>query len=579
MRAALLGCAVLVAACKTVAPCASHTLFVTTTLTGEAAQADAIRVQVAVAEQTLSTTIAHTPGQASGSIEVQFPKGYPAGKAITLTLTAERGGLVVGSGAKSATLAADCDTLSVDVIGGATPDGSAIPDGGTGLALGARCADNAACASGYCVDGVCCDSACSGQCQACDVTAGTCTPVTSGQPHGTRTACGGAGTPCAGACADGNSDACTYPGASTSCRSASCANGVKTLAAGCDGAGACPAAATVTCNPLACNSAGTDCSMTCANDTQCGGSTPYCNAGACLATKPDGRACNSSNECTNANCVDKFCCNSACGGSCQQCNLSGQEGKCLPSPKNSGGRSCTATQYCDGSNSTCQNCPAVPAANALHFVDATYGTDDTAHGSGYGRCGYKTATFGLKQATGQLALATGTYSAASGETMPLVLTGGQQITCTYLQPTPATIRGKGLYNRININVVMAYEGSNNAIYGCILDGGGGLGYCLDVNASGNNYVSSADISNCGGSAVNVESNMTGLQVSTSKLHDSLTGIFWIGTNSGSLVNNAFSNNSNADIQCQNADTGVTGNGNTGMTNGKPKCVTCGNCPF
>src|SRR5439155_6711573 len=87
---------------------------------------------------------------------------------------------------------------------------------------GSPCSRPEQCQSNYCIDGVCCNGACTGQCQACSLTPGTCTTVT-GAPVGSRPACGGSGT-CAGACDGTNAAQCTFPGAAANCRSASCAN-------------------------------------------------------------------------------------------------------------------------------------------------------------------------------------------------------------------------------------------------------------------------------------------------------------------------------------------------------------------
>jgi uncharacterized repeat protein (TIGR01451 family) len=236
--------------------------------------------------------------------------------------------------------------------------------------LATACSGNAECAGGICVDGVCCNAACGGQCQACDVpgSAGTCTTVGSGGPHGTRAACGSDGSACGGTCDGSNAAACGYPGAATSCRSAACSGGAATPAASCNGTGTCPAAATTQCSPYACGA--TACKTTCAVDSDCI-SADYCNAGACVAKKADGLACAASNQCANGSCADGVCCNQACGGQCQACNVPGSVGQCVAvagSPP--GGRAACATDgsscggSCDGVNGVACAYPAVQCRGA-----------------------------------------------------------------------------------------------------------------------------------------------------------------------------------------------------------------------
>jgi MYXO-CTERM domain-containing protein len=43
---------------------------------------------------------------------------------------------------------------------------------------------------------------------------------------------------------------------------------------------------------------------------------------------PDGGSCEDPDDCVSGNCVDDFCCDTACNGPEQQCNLPGQEGVC-----------------------------------------------------------------------------------------------------------------------------------------------------------------------------------------------------------------------------------------------------------
>ena len=45
-----------------------------------------------------------------------------------------------------------------------------------------------------------------------------------------------------------------------------------------------------------------------------------------------GQTCSSFTECASGNCTDGVCCNTACTGTCQQCNLAAKRGTCSPVP-------------------------------------------------------------------------------------------------------------------------------------------------------------------------------------------------------------------------------------------------------
>lgn len=197
------------------------------------------------------------------------------------------------------------------------------------LADGAPCALDAQCASGHCADGVCCDTACTGQCEACDLATkvGVCSPA-AGAPVGGRVACASDGSACGGACDGAERLACSYPAAETSCRAASCASGVATLPAACDGAGACPLPQTVACAPHACS--GDACGGGgCAVDSDCP-ATAFCAAGVCQPKLDDGKPCSLAAQCKSTHCVDSVCCDSVCGGQCEACNTAGKLGTCSP---------------------------------------------------------------------------------------------------------------------------------------------------------------------------------------------------------------------------------------------------------
>ncbi|TMA73103.1 MAG: DUF11 domain-containing protein [Deltaproteobacteria bacterium] len=193
---------------------------------------------------------------------------------------------------------------------------------------GTSCGGDGECGTGHCVDGSCCDTACSGQCQACDVAGsiGTCSTLASGAPHGSRSACGSDGSACGGSCNGSSAIACAYPGVSTQCRAASCSNGVETVAASCAGTGSCPALATQSCGAYGCGAVA--CKTTCAADGDCA-SGNYCDSShACVAKKAQASACGGDHECAAGPCVDGLCCDRACGGQCEACDVAGGVGTC-----------------------------------------------------------------------------------------------------------------------------------------------------------------------------------------------------------------------------------------------------------
>ncbi|MFK7988550.1 MAG: DNRLRE domain-containing protein [Sandaracinaceae bacterium] len=152
---------------------------------------------------------------------------------------------------------------STDCVTGSFCDGSNLCFGA--LPAGSACNDNGECASGTCADGVCCNTECTGQCESCIVPGrtGSCTPVL-GLPRNGRPACDTDGTVCGGLCDGETRETCTYPGAETECREASCVSRRATQSASCGGDGNCPDEVQV------------DCEANCEGDV-CG--TPEIDAG------------------------------------------------------------------------------------------------------------------------------------------------------------------------------------------------------------------------------------------------------------------------------------------------------------
>ena len=106
----------LLVGCETVRPCRTQTLLVTVRLADGAVLADQLVVGVAIDGGTARyTTINHVIGQTEGTVEIDFSSGYPAGRAVVLTVDAIMGGQRVGTGSTMLVPAADCDTPTVDV--------------------------------------------------------------------------------------------------------------------------------------------------------------------------------------------------------------------------------------------------------------------------------------------------------------------------------------------------------------------------------------------------------------------------------------------------------------------------------
>jgi hypothetical protein len=121
-------------------------------------------------------------------------------------------------------------------------------------------------------------------------------------------------------------------------------------------------------------------------------------------------------ECTSANavakcgsagaCVDGFCCDMACAGECDACNIPGREGRCSPRPSTvicrAASGQCDAAEYCSGVGSVCPADVKAPVGAACgSSTDGECDNADSCDGAGNcapnvepaGRaCGSATAT-------------------------------------------------------------------------------------------------------------------------------------------------------------------------------------------
>jgi len=114
-----LACALVLAGCETTRPCRALTMLVTVQLDAATARADRIDVDVSLdGAPSKSNTFGHLPGDPRGTVEIDFPSGYPAGHTAGLTVRAYVAGNVIGTGTAALALPQDCATVEVDATGG-----------------------------------------------------------------------------------------------------------------------------------------------------------------------------------------------------------------------------------------------------------------------------------------------------------------------------------------------------------------------------------------------------------------------------------------------------------------------------
>jgi MYXO-CTERM domain-containing protein len=198
---------------------------------------------------------------------------------------------------------------------------------------GTECSAGRECSSGFCVENVCCDSACDGTCQACTAT---------NKASGEDGVCGDAkaGTDAHDDCADEGALTCkrdgTCDGAGACrlylegipCGETNCEDNVQTGHA-CDGNGTCLDNSEHACGLYVCR--GAACTIDCSEHADCS-TAAYCNVtdGTCEEKLVDGQPCDEPANCASNLCVDGVCCNKACAGQCEACDVVTAPGTCSP---------------------------------------------------------------------------------------------------------------------------------------------------------------------------------------------------------------------------------------------------------
>ena len=203
--------------------------------------------------------------------------------------------------------ATSCTTNSACASGYGCFNGSCLKNPGI------TCSANTDCGSGFCVQGVCCNNACSGSCQTCTATPGTCTPTASGGAPRDPSFC-----PVTATCGDtgkcNGTGGCQLATAGTTCNvNMSCTGGTQNGGSStCDGSGNCIPPTSVQCSPYICGA--NSCATSCSTDTQCAAGFACASNGTCK--KANGQTCSANADCASGECVSNGTFNICCATGC-----------------------------------------------------------------------------------------------------------------------------------------------------------------------------------------------------------------------------------------------------------------------
>jgi hypothetical protein len=217
--------------------------------------------------------------------------------------------------------------------------------------------------------------------------------------------------------------------------------------------------------------------------------------------------------------------------------------------------------------------------NPDRWVDRQMGTDDEVHGGSVGVCAFRTLAYALAHSTVGINLnGADTYQGGvDGVTLPIVLTGTQQLDCG--GGVLENAAEEGTYEGI-----VQFAGTQNGVTDCLFEGLGWGGYLLNVNSSGDprerHVVGDTEFDHAGNVAIWVAPGADNLDIESNIFSMNNVSILAGGSHANlQIAANTFSGGGGGyDVVCDDVEPGITGASNT-RDGGAITCGVCGSCPF